>query len=333
MRDRQINRLIFFIVLVLLFSFLLSANAAETNTTTESNTTAAASKTTNAGNTGNAGNISNQIINATSLAEAESINFALNSAEKDMLSLIESGFKIIRYNDTLMLARQTFEAQIALQQTGGTADYSLIKQKIAELKEIKQNALVAMDELQALKNYLVQTERIDNKDIKENYDAAKKALESERYEECLLLIDQTYESERELETFEAKWGAFSDAISKTLVNRIKNNWLLITIVLIIIVGSWFAFHRKVEMWWIRNKIENMERRKVSIKGLIAKTQKNYFENGNLSELSYKTKIDKYAELIRDINRQIPLLKESLELKVKDEKRVNNNGKNNSKKTN
>ena len=335
MRNRLFNLLMFSsVIFILLFSFS-SVFAAETNASNNpltddivSNLTkdiADAIANTIKKDANNA--LDNSTMNATSLRAAENIQFALTAAEKDMNSLIESGFKVVRFNDTLMLAKQTFNAQIALQKSGGVADYSLITQKIAELKEIKQNALVAMDELQALKNYLVQTGRMDNKEIKDSYDAAKKSLESERYEECLLLIDQTYEIERELETFEAKWGAFSDAISKTLVNRIKQNWILITIVLIAIIGSWFAFHRKVEMRLIRTKIENMERRKVSIKSLIAKTQKNYFENGNLSELSYKTKIDKYAELIRDINRQIPLLRERLELKVKeDKKRVNNNGK-------
>jgi len=63
----------------------------------------------------------------------------------------------------------------------------------------------------------------------------------------------------------------------------------------------------------------LEIRKDSIRNLTAKTQQDYFEKQDLSEITYKTRITKYAELIRDINRQIPLLNEKLELKLKKKK--------------
>ena len=55
----------------------------------------------------------------------------------------------------------------------------------------------------------------------------------------------------------------------------------------------------------------MERRRENITRLISEAQKQYFEKGEMSEIRYYVRTKKYAELIRDINRQIPLLKEKL----------------------
>ena len=41
------------------------------------------------------------------------------------------------------------------------------------------------------------------------------------------------------------------------------------------------------------------------------TQKQYFEGGNLSESSYTIRTKSFAEMIRDIDRQIPLLQEKM----------------------
>jgi hypothetical protein len=49
-------------------------------------------------------------------------------------------------------------------------------------------------------------------------------------------------------------------------------------------------------------------------------QKNYFQFGTLPEGEYNIKIKKYAELVRDIDRQIPLLQEEMaKLKMSKEK--------------
>ena len=42
-----------------------------------------------------------------------------------------------------------------------------------------------------------------------------------------------------------------------------------------------------------------------------KTQREYFNEGSISEGTFNIKIKKLAELVRDIERQIPLLQEGL----------------------
>ncbi len=40
-------------------------------------------------------------------------------------------------------------------------------------------------------------------------------------------------------------------------------------------------------------------------------QKDYFQHGKINDLSYHIKTKKYSDLIRAINRQLPLLREEL----------------------
>ena len=42
-----------------------------------------------------------------------------------------------------------------------------------------------------------------------------------------------------------------------------------------------------------------------------KTQKEYFQKGSLSESGYQIRSKNFADLVRDIDRQIPLLEEKL----------------------
>jgi len=62
---------------------------------------------------------------------------------------------------------------------------------------------------------------------------------------------------------------------------------------------------------IENKINNLELRRKTLQGLMKKTQLDYFQNGIISEGNFNLRTKKFAEFIRDIDREIPLLKEDL----------------------
>jgi hypothetical protein len=251
--------------------------------------------------------------NITLSKEAIDVQAALNQSEADIDELITAGFSITRYNDTLGIAQQTYEAQVALEKTGGKTDFSIVYQKIDELKTIKSSAFIAADEIKALESTVEQTQASDMAPILDLYNQSREAFNSERYEESLKLIEKTYEKISEMEAFDTKLKAFSDAVSKGVINFIKKNWKIISIIIIVIALISILTYDKIRIYLLKNKIKNMEIRKDSIRNLVAQTQKDYFETGKLAETTYKTRTTKYAELIRDINRQIPLLKEELEL--------------------
>jgi hypothetical protein len=59
------------------------------------------------------------------------------------------------------------------------------------------------------------------------------------------------------------------------------------------------------------RLDRLRAEQEVIRSLIAKSQKDYFEKGKLSEATYHARIEKYSEMIRDLERQIPLINEEL----------------------
>ena len=254
----------------------------------------------------------------------------LNLARQDMSEMIESGFNILRFNDTLTLAEQIYLAQNILSSTGGKTDYLLVENKIEELKTLKEYAYTAMDELNTLELSINQTEDIDLEPVKEIYNSAKTALLDERYEETITLVEDAYEKISELKSFKEKLDAFSDATSQGIIDHLKaenvvvslalnknvQNWQIYLTLTIIIILSLLWAHSKITIFILKIKISHLESRKDSIRELVARTQTEYFESGKISEATYRTRTKKYGELVRDINRQIPLLREEVQMRAR-----------------
>lgn len=248
--------------------------------------------------------------------DAKKAGSDLNGIEKDMGALLDSGLPIIRYNDTLAFATQIYEAQIALENASGKADYSLVQEKIKELRALKQNALRASDELKVLEMTINQTKGIDLAPVIEIYGEARNEFNSERYEESIKLIDTAYKKISELEAVETKIKAIYDAGSRNIMGFLNERWKDIALAALAVAIIYLLTHTTVSAWFIKRKIRSLEMRRNSIKGLLSKAQKAYFEERSLGETSYYVRTKKYGELIRDINRQIPLLKEELAKKQK-----------------
>ena len=72
-----------------------------------------------------------------------------------------------------------------------------------------------------------------------------------------------------------------------------------------------AFILYIQKIKIRLKLKNLLRQKNTLNLLIKKLQYGYFEKKDISESEFGIKLEKFKEMIRDINRQIPLLKEQM----------------------
>ena len=106
----------------------------------------------------------------------------------------------------------------------------------------------------------------------------------------------------------------------------RSNWIYLSSVLVILFVFFLVYKNAVKKWLIKRKIAYLEVEKQTFKNLIRRTQKNYFELGKMSESGYVIKTKKFAELIRDIDRQIPLLKEEfvkIQRKEKGKRQIKN----------
>jgi hypothetical protein len=242
--------------------------------------------------------------------ESLSAKQSLVLAEEDMQEMINQGIPITRYNDTFFMAKQIYYSQLALERSGEKSDYVLFNQKMEELRQIKYNAFKALDELKALELAINKTENIDLEPVLALYAQAEQEFRSERYEECLKVIDKTYQKISELEAVQTKVKALYEATSRNIIDFLKREWKQITIIIISLAAISKITHKPIMKKLIEKRIQGLEMRKQSVTKLIQDAQRDYFEH-DMGETTYRTKIKKYGELIRDMERQIPLLKEEL----------------------
>jgi len=245
-------------------------------------------------------------------SEACSLEKQISLAEEDMAKMISDGFKVTRYNDTLTVAKNEFDTKLYLQiTTNKTQDFSVVKDKLNELANIKTLAYRARDELKTLEATINETGG-DLSEVMPYFYRAKSEFLSERYEYALNAIDATYQALSEQQSMQTKLRLFYEATTRTLANFVSTYWkeIIVSIIVLAIVAL-ISWHR-ISIYLLNKKLEHLYLRRTTLKKLIAKTQKEFFEKGTIDETTYHIRLNKYGEIIRDINRQIPLVKEELE---------------------
>ncbi len=251
--------------------------------------------------------------------EAIGTNNSLSKAEFKIKELKEANLSTERVSDIYLKSKQLYEAQVALEKAGGKPDYSLAKEKIKKIEDLKEKAFLLADELKALKLRIKESD-VNTTKAEIIYSEALKEFEDERYEKAKKLIEKTYTKLSELESTAARIGAFYEAISKTFENFIRENFKKIISVILIISVTLIVLRNRIKIYRLKKKLRLLELRKEILKKLIKRTQSDYFEKGRLGENSYTVRTDKFGELIRDINRQIPLVKANIAKVEKPEKR-------------
>lgn len=238
------------------------------------------------------------------------------AAEKDMEEMASGGLPVARYNDTLFLARQIYDTQLALESAGKKADYSFVMEKLRELAGIKQNAYAAMDELKALEMAIDKTTDINKTAVLDILEQAKTEFRAERYEQAIALVNKGYAKISEEEAFQTKVSAFYEAASRGIAGFLEEWWTVLLVIFVAISVTVYLAFNKIMRAILRRRIRMLEERKESVRKLIMQTQKDYFDKCKTGEETYHIRIKKYAEIIRDINRQIPLLREELAMRTK-----------------
>lgn len=233
---------------------------------------------------------------------------ALDQANALIVKMAEEGFSVQRMNDTLFEGEQIFIAQTTL---GEKADFSTILDKTSSIDKISTQAYLTSDELSALKQKLEQ-ETGDMTDAWTLYNQAHQEFVDERYEQSLDLVDQTYSKISELQALNTKLKAIYDAGTGRFVKFLKLRWKVLTGTCIVLALLIILFQKRVRVWWVDRKITKLKFERDILKDLIKKTQLEYFQTGKIPESIYNIRTKKFGQLIRDINRRIPLFEEKKE---------------------
>jgi hypothetical protein len=246
------------------------------------------------------------------LTAKDQASLCLNESEIYFVELIDANFSTNRVNDTLKEMKNLYEAQMELSKRNRD-DFSMILPYCKEISEIKENAFNAIDEYKALAEFYDEflEEGMNTSSIDQMIQNIKFEIESERYERVKPLIDEAYEEIVEVKSKHTALNLFYSATSRTFKDFFIENWIYLSGGIGAIILFYIIYKSAITRMWVKRKIKNAELKKKTLKGLIQKAQKDYFEKGSLSSGDYETKTKKFAELIREIDRDIPLFKEEL----------------------
>lgn len=233
----------------------------------------------------------------------------INQSRIIISNLQNDGFSIIRVNDTLNEANLFYQSQ----KSSRTAkiSFSRVIDYCNEIKNISEQAYTARDSFQALITFYNQsiTEDMNTTDLDALISQIDDEIKSERYEKVEDLVNRGYDKISQVQSEFSTINVIYMNTTKSLKIFFQKNWLTIAVLIILFLIFFLAYKTRIKHWLVERKIKNLEIRKSTIKTLITKIQTDYFHTGSISEGEYNVKTKKFAELIRDIDRQIPLLYE------------------------
>jgi len=235
---------------------------------------------------------------------------SLAQAEQEIIEMTERNIPINRVNETYNEAMQLYSAQLALEEKGGKANYKLIRSYTSDINSVKKTAIQASDGLKIFKETYEEAKKHANlSEMNEEYDSIIMSFENERYEDTLELIKKGYDRISEIQSSQTALNSLYLATSKTIKNFFIKNWLKIIILCSIILFIILIFWNNFKKLMFRIKLNNLFIKKKAINKLLKNIQESYFKTKKLSEAEYNIKLKKFKELIRDIDRQIMVLKE------------------------
>ena len=248
-------------------------------------------------------------------------NQCLNESIAFMKEMQDDNFSVNRVNESLRQAQNLFDSQNVLKEKNKPYDFSLVIPYCNEIKSIKENAFEAIYEFDAFLKFYNEsiTPEMNATNIDSIILEIQDELNNERYEKIKPLVESAYQETISVKSSYTALNVFYRATTRSLKKFLFDNWIYISSILVIILILFMIFRRTILKKQIERKILSLETRKKTLKELIMKTQQDYFQKGNIPEGTYNIRTKKFAELVRDIDRQIPLLKEEyikLERKIK-----------------
>jgi len=237
---------------------------------------------------------------------------SLAQAEKGIFEMMEKNISIDRVNETYQEALQLYSAQFALEEKGSKANYKLIIEYASEIGSIKENALEANDKLKIFVETYQNAEKTTNlSEMQDDYNNILASFQDERFEDTPTLINQGYDRISEIQSSQTALNSFYLATSSTIKNFFRENWLRILIILSLTLFFVLIFWNNLKKLRMRMKFNHLMTQKKALNTLIQNIQKSYFKTKKLSKTEYTIKLKKFKELIRDIDRQIMVLKEEM----------------------
>lgn len=241
----------------------------------------------------------------------EAVN-GLALANISVQKMANASLPVLRAFDTYVAAAQWLEGQSALEEIGGKADYRFVTDSVYQISQLSSTSFALKDELDVLSSRLANsTEGANLTAATALRDSARVEFRDGRFEEAKSLIEQSYAEISAAESEAIRSRTLVESTRKNIEMFIRDNWQKFALAFAAIAVVLFIFQKRIRRFLVSSKINSLMHEKEVLQGMLRSLQRAYFEGGTVNEMSYHIKTKKFGDLIRNINRQLPLLKEEL----------------------
>jgi len=246
---------------------------------------------------------------------ADEAREALSEVERTIKKMNQSDIPTKRVSDLYRQANSSYQTQLERNSTGKETDYSGVLNTADQIQSIRTEAFRAKDQLALLRSRideLDQDEDLNLSDAKEELERAETEFQDERFERSQNHIDQAYQEISEAQSAVTQAQAFAAATRDRFRMFLADNWKPLSTATILLALLSYLGHKEYRIWRLKRDKHGLKQKREVLHSLIADAQHDYFQQNEMAQSTYNTRTDKYGELIRDINRQLPLINEELE---------------------
>lgn len=243
------------------------------------------------------------------LSEQEIAENCLSDSRIIVSNLNGTNISLIRFNDMLGKAESIYDAQMIAYNKTKKANFNSVISYCEDISRIDKLARDAIDGFEVLISFYHDTlnRNMDTSSVDKIMDEITEEINGERYENVKQLIDDGYSKISSVKTEQTTMVLAYKATSRTIRVIIVDHKVELIVVIIFVIILYVLYKVKIVPMMLNRKLKLLKIRKGSLRKLMGESQKLYFQEGKISESDYRTRIKNYADLVRDIDRQIPLV--------------------------
>ena len=255
------------------------------------------------------------LVPATFGQTATEANSSLRESEEIIREMNRSNIPTQRVSDLYERANESYVTQLERNRSGKESDYSMVLNTVEQIEEIRTEAFRTKDQLDILRSRIKELNKSRDLNLsgaREELEEAEIEYRDERFERSRENIDLAYQEISEAQSAVTQAQAFASATRDKFQTFLINNWKKLSATLVILSALFYLLYKEYRIYSLEKKKQNLKQKREVIQNLTSEAQEEYFQENDMAESAYNTRTDKYGEMIRDINRQIPLIDEDLE---------------------
>jgi hypothetical protein len=255
-------------------------------------------------------------------SNASEVRNQLQEAEDAIQQMNNTGIPVERVESLLTTANNSFKAQKALEEEGGTPDHTRTVELTEKILELKETSIQVNDRLEALQGRIDQLENNRNlnlTEVKNAFQRVNTTFHNQRFLEAEGQVDQVYTEISEAQSAQTQLQAFAASqrqnfasVYSSTVSYTSENWLVLLIAGGLIGGVGYVARQELKLVRLEKKKADLKEEKEIIQQMIEQAQREYFVKRKGSKITFETRMEKFQEMLRDAEESLKTVENRIE---------------------